>query len=84
LNLFNFLEDKPVIVKRAQRYDIVLIQALEIWPLLSEAVGQVVKAGGRFGGITPLLAKGRAIFIFNHAVMTESISAATIYLRGRG
>ena len=66
---------KPVIVKRAQRYDSVLIQALEIRPLFIETVGQVVKTRGRFGGVTPPLAKGGAIFIFHHAVMTESISA---------
>jgi hypothetical protein len=46
--------------------------------LLREAVGQVVKAGGRFRSVASPLAKGGAIFLFNHAGMTESIPAATI------
>src|SRR5258705_3443810 len=47
LNGFNLLEDETVIVKRAERYDIVCIQCLERSSLVSEAVGQVVKTGRR-------------------------------------
>src|SRR5262249_9743425 len=72
LNAFSFLEDEPVIVERAERNDRVFVQGLEIWSLVSEAVGQIVKSGGRFGGVAPSLSKGRTIFIFHHAVMTES------------
>jgi hypothetical protein len=78
LNVFHFLEDETVIVKRTERNDSVLIQGSEIRSLLTEAVGQVVKARGGFGGITPTLAEGRAIFIFHRAVMSESISAVTV------
>jgi hypothetical protein len=78
LNVFNFLEDEPVIVKRAERYHSVLIQCLESRSLLTEAVGQVVKAGWRFGRVAPPVVNDGAIFIFNYAVMTESISAVTV------
>jgi hypothetical protein len=74
LNVFNFLEDKTVIVKRAERYDSVLIQALESRSLLIEAVGQVVKAGGCFRCIAPPVVNGGAIFVFDRAVMAEPIS----------
>src|SRR4029450_13485525 len=85
LNVFNFLEDETVIVKRAERYHSILIQGLERRTLLGETVGRVVKAGGRFGRIAPGVADSGAIFIFDHAVMTESISASlTVRLRGRG
>ena len=61
LNFFNFLEDKPVIIERAQRYDSVLIDFLKVWPLFSEAVGQVVKARGCFRCVTASIAEGGAI-----------------------
>ena len=37
-----------VIIERSEGHDVVLSQGLERWPLGSEAVGVVVKAGGRF------------------------------------
>jgi len=75
LNSFNLLEDEAVIVKGAERYDIVLVQCLESSPLLTEAVGQVVKTGGRLRRVAFCLSNDRAIFVFHHAVMTESIAA---------
>ena len=42
---FHFLEDEPVVVEGTERYDRVLIDLLERWTLLVEAVGLVVEAG---------------------------------------
>ena len=72
LNFLNLLEDEPVIVKGAQRYDIVLIEFLERKSLVAEAVGEVVKAGRRFGGVASI--EGGAIFVHDDATMAESIS----------
>ena len=48
-DLFRFLEDEPVVVERAQRHDVVLVEAFERRPLFGEAVGEIVEAGRRFG-----------------------------------
>src|SRR6266480_5419575 len=75
LNGFNLLEDESVIVKGAEPDDIVRIQCLERSPLLSEAVGQVVKTGRRLRRVAFRVTNDGAIFVFDHTVMTESISA---------
>src|SRR5580765_6409670 len=75
LNRLNLLENETVIVKRPERYDIVRIQCFERSPLLSEAVGQVVKTSRRLRRVAFRVTNDGAIFVFHHAVMTESISA---------
>jgi hypothetical protein len=45
----HFLEDKSVVIEGTQRHDRVLIDLLERWTLLVEAVGEVVETGRRFG-----------------------------------
>ena len=49
LNGFNLLENKSVIVERAEWHDVVIVQCLESRSLLEKAVGFVVEAGGRLG-----------------------------------
>ena len=56
----HFLEDETIIVERAQRHDVLFVYRLVGRPLHGEAVGQIVKACGRFRRARGCVALGRA------------------------
>jgi hypothetical protein len=81
LNGFNLLEDETIVIKRAERYDIVRIQCFERRSLLSEAVSQIVKPGGRLSCVAFKIASDCRIFVPHHAIMTKSIPTVLACLR---
>src|SRR5688572_7249805 len=74
---FDFFEDEAVVVERAVRFGVVLVERVERRPLSQEAVGAVVEARRRLAEEIRLLERRRFLYR-NSSRMLEAAGGAFV------
>ena len=78
---FDFLEDEAVVVERAVRHDVVFVERVVRRPLLQEAVGTVVEAGGRLAEEIRLRDRVGRLLYRHHSRMLKAVRRAVVGCR---